>query len=101
MRPVAVSARKWTLLSVHPNVRELLDSDDYHFTGYEGVRLSLVYPREYYKVIGTFELPLRVVSPGDWVIDRSDGSSISLSEEGMLKHYPDILMAALDGRAQQ
>ena len=100
MRPVAISARKWTLLSLHPNVRKLCDSDDYHFTGYEGVRLSLVYPREYYGVIGTYELPLRVVSPGDWVIDRADGSSVSLSEERALEHYPNILMATLDGRAR-
>jgi hypothetical protein len=59
MKPVPVKAIKWTLLSVHPNVRKLVATDDSHFTGYEGVQLSLPYPREYYGVIGTFELPSR------------------------------------------
>ncbi len=46
-----IHAQKWTIISVHPEVRELADGDDEHFTGYKGLSMSLEYPRSYYGVM--------------------------------------------------
>ena len=83
-------AQKWTIVSVHPEVRKLADSDDEHFTGYKGLLMSLEYPRDYYGVIGSYGDPLRLVCPGDWVMTRSDGRCVSMSEKWAREHCPDF-----------
>lgn len=82
-----LNAQRWTALSIHPQVRRLADSDDEHFTGYKGVTIRLEYPREFYGVIGSHDCPLRLVSPGDWVVYTADGRCTSMSEERIREHY--------------
>lgn len=91
MKPSVSNIQKWTILSTHPSVRKLYESDDEHFTGYKGLLMTLDYPREYYGVIGTRELPLRLVCPDDWIITRVDGTCISVSENFLLEHYPELI----------
>lgn len=57
MEMTYIHAPKWTIISVHPEVRELVDGDDEHFTGYKGLSMSLEYPRGYYGVIGILRCP--------------------------------------------
>lgn len=92
MDTTILCVQKWTIVSVHPGVRELLDSDDEHFTGYKGILMRLEYPRTYYGVIGTLELPLRLVFPGDWVVTTLDGRCVSMSEEWLREQFPDLTL---------
>lgn len=85
-----IHAQKWTIISVHPEVRELADGDDEHFTGYKGLSMSLEYPRSYYGVIGSYDAPMRLVCPGDWILTRSDGRCSSMSEDWVREHYPNL-----------
>jgi hypothetical protein len=91
MESTYLNAQKWTIVSVHPEVRELVDGDDEHFTGYKGLQLNLEYPREFYGVIGSCDAPLRLVRPGDWVITRSNRHCISMSEKWVHEYCPDLI----------
>lgn len=90
MDTTILNAQKWTIVSVHPGVRELLDGDDEHFTGYKGLLMKLEYPRLYYGVIGPLECPLRLVCPGDWVVTTRDGRCTSMSERWLREQCSDL-----------
>jgi len=89
-KPITVEAVQWHSHGDHLKVRGLKDdfSDDGFFTGISGASLN---HREKLGILEG-EGPQRwLVSPGDWIILREDGSIFSLDDDQFQEAYEKVV----------